>query len=250
MFLSCKSSTVGSDCFAHGSSRTFSPRESGLLSGREIWKFQNIINNNIPFFILFLFFIFIGRLDRIASRMAHLERSIQGSQVCCPDEKSGKFKILLIVIFYFLFHFYLSFLLSRFLFFILFFIFIGRSDRTVSRMAHLGRSNQGSQACCPAEKSEKFKILLIMIFYFLFHFYFHSTVGSDCFAHGSSRTFKPDGKSGENYKNVLQFLWISAHGRIPCNLVPKYQVHLAVHLGAGGMLVMCSRAEQLGHSLP
>ncbi len=51
-------------------------------------------------------------------------------------------------------------------------------------------------------------------------------------------------------KNVLQFLLISAHGRIPCNLVSKYRVQLAVHQGAGGMLVMCSRAEQLGHSLP
>ena len=34
-------------------------------------------------------------------------------------------------------------------------------------------------------------------------------------------------------KNVLQFLLTSARGRIPCNLVPKYRVHLAVHLGAG-----------------
>ena len=50
-------------------------------------------------------------------------------------------------------------------------------------------------------------------------------------------------------KNVLQFLLISAYGRIPCNSVSKYCVHLAVHQGAGGMLVMCSRAEQLGHSL-
>ncbi len=50
---------------------------------------------------------------------------------------------------------------------------------------------------------------------------------------------------GEPLKNVLQFLLISARDRIPCNLVPKYRVHLAVHLGAGGMLVMCSRAEQL-----
>ncbi len=31
-------------------------------------------------------------------------------------------------------------------------------------------------------------------------------------------------------KNVLQFLYISAHGRIPCNLVSKYQVHLAIHM--------------------
>ena len=51
-------------------------------------------------------------------------------------------------------------------------------------------------------------------------------------------------------KNVLQFLLISAHGRTPFNLVSKYRVHLAVHQCAGGMLVMCSRAEQLGHSLP
>ncbi len=39
------------------------------------------------------------------------------------------------------------------------------------------------------------------------------------------------------FKNVLQFLLISAHDRIPCNLVSKYLVHLAVHQGAGGMLV-------------
>ena len=51
-------------------------------------------------------------------------------------------------------------------------------------------------------------------------------------------------------KNMLQFLLTSAHSRIPCNLVPKYRVHLAVHQGAGGMFIMCSRAEQLGHSLP
>ncbi len=51
-------------------------------------------------------------------------------------------------------------------------------------------------------------------------------------------------------KNVLQFLLISAHGRIPSDLVSKYRVHLAVHQGAGGMLIMGSRAEQLGHSLP
>ncbi len=37
-------------------------------------------------------------------------------------------------------------------------------------------------------------------------------------------------------KNVLQFLLIFAHGRIPCNLVPKYPVQLAVHLGAGANL--------------
>ncbi len=36
-------------------------------------------------------------------------------------------------------------------------------------------------------------------------------------------------------KNVLQFLLISAHGRIPCNLESKHRVRLAVHQGAGGI---------------
>ena len=40
------------------------------------------------------------------------------------------------------------------------------------------------------------------------------------------------------HKNVLQILLIFAHGRIPCNLVSKYRIHLAVHQRAGGMLVM------------
>ncbi len=39
----------------------------------------------------------------------------------------------------------------------------------------------------------------------------------------------------QSNKNVLQFLLISAHGRIPCKLVSKYWVHVAVHQGAGGM---------------
>ena len=45
-------------------------------------------------------------------------------------------------------------------------------------------------------------------------------------------------------KNVWQFLLISAHGRIQCNLVSKYdlwsskyRVYLSVHQGAGGMLI-------------
>ncbi len=50
------------------------------------------------------------------------------------------------------------------------------------------------------------------------------------FGHKSRGTVK-----NQDVKNVLQFLLISAHGRIPCNLVSKYWVHLAVHQGEGGM---------------
>ncbi len=54
----------------------------------------------------------------------------------------------------------------------------------------------------------------------------------------------------DTHKNVLQFLLLSAHGRIPCNLVSKYPVHLAVHQGAGGMLVICRTFPQTHETAP
>ena len=50
--------------------------------------------------------------------------------------------------------------------------------------------------------------------------------------------------------NVFPFLIISVHGRIPCNWVSKYRVHLVIHQCLCDMLIMFSRTEQLGHSLP
>ncbi len=70
---------------------------------------------------------------------AHLERSTRGSQVYCPDGKSGNFKIDLLLLKF-----------QNIIKFILFYFFI---YLIVLHMAHLGSSDQGSLAYCLAEKS-------------------------------------------------------------------------------------------------
>ena len=45
--LNCRSNTVGSDCLAVGSSRTVSPRVSGLPSGRDTCNTQYITLFNL-----------------------------------------------------------------------------------------------------------------------------------------------------------------------------------------------------------